>query len=79
MLKCDEVAAQASDFLDKEMTFSQKAAFRLHLLYCSNCRRFVRQLGLLKQSVQLRPVKPPHKHQIDTWLKAVDKKQSPDQ
>jgi pyrroloquinoline quinone (PQQ) biosynthesis protein C len=79
MLKCDEVAAQASDFLDQEMTFSQKAAFRLHLLYCSNCRRFVRQLGLLKQSVQLRQVKPAHQDQIDTWLKAVEKKKSSDQ
>lgn len=73
MLKCDEVAAIASDFLDQDMTFSQRTAFRMHLMVCSNCRRFVRQLGLLKQSVQLRPVAPPSDAQVDQWLSAVKK------
>lgn len=73
MLKCDEVAAIASDFLDEDITLAQKAVFQLHLMYCTNCRRFVRQLGLLKQSVQLRPVAPPSDAQVDQWLSAVKK------
>ncbi len=73
MLTCSEVAAQASNFLDQEMTVSQRAAFRLHLMYCSNCRRFVRQLKLLQQSIQLRPVAQPSEDQVTRWMQQVGK------
>ncbi len=75
MLKCDEVAAQASDFLDQQMTTSQRALFRLHLMYCTNCRRFVRHMSLLKHSIQLRPVTPPSSDQVDAWMQQVLKQQ----
>lgn len=71
MLTCSEVAAQASTYLDQDMTMTQRAAFRLHLMYCSNCRRFVSQLQLLKQSVQLRPVAAPADAQVERWMQQV--------
>lgn len=73
MLTCSEVAAQASNFLDQDMTVSQRAGFRLHLMYCRNCRRFVHQLELLKQSVQLRPIAKPSEDQVTRWMQQVNK------
>lgn len=73
MLTCSEVAAQASNFLDQDMTVRQRAVFRLHLMYCSNCRRFVRQLQLLQQSIPLRPMTQPSEDQVDRWMQQVVK------
>ena len=74
MLTCSEVAAQASNYLDQDMSMPQRAAFRLHLMYCTNCRRFVRQLRLLKQSVHLRPLAAPADDQVERWMQQVLKR-----
>lgn len=46
MLSCRDVAKQASDFLDARDDPSARPGLqiRLHLMLCSNCRRFVRHL-----------------------------------
>ncbi|MAM70365.1 MAG: anti-sigma factor [Gammaproteobacteria bacterium] len=46
MLKCKEVAAKASDYIDSELSRGQAFSMALHLLMCGNCRRFVKYFRL---------------------------------
>ena len=44
MLKCKEIVAQSSDYIDGDMGLLQKFQFHLHLGMCVHCRRFVKKL-----------------------------------
>lgn len=46
MLSCRDVAKRASDYLDERDAPNGQPSLqiRLHLMLCSNCRRFVRHL-----------------------------------
>jgi hypothetical protein len=46
MLSCKQVATLASGYLDNNT--SLKWQIRLHLLMCTNCRRFVRHLKITR-------------------------------
>jgi|AntDeeMetagen285_2_1112576.scaffolds.fasta_scaffold00694_9 uncharacterized peroxidase-related enzyme len=41
MLKCHEVTALASDWLDGELTTSERIKVRLHLMMCRHCRNLM--------------------------------------
>lgn len=45
MLSCREVTEKASAYLDQDLSWSARAGFRLHLMMCNNCRRYVDQLA----------------------------------
>lgn len=47
---CEEIAELASQSLDREMPRLERFAIRLHLVYCSACRRYRRQLRLLRDA-----------------------------
>ncbi len=42
MLKCRDVAHDASDFIDGRIPWYRRPAWYLHLLICGHCRRFLR-------------------------------------
>lgn len=44
MLSCRDIAKQASDHIDKKLTFRQSLSYGFHLLLCGYCRKFVRHL-----------------------------------
>lgn len=44
MLNCRDIAIQASDHIDKNLTFRQSLSYGFHLLLCGYCRKFVRHL-----------------------------------
>ncbi len=46
MLKCKDVVAKATDYVDKELSWSQSMSMALHLLMCGHCRRFVKYFNL---------------------------------
>lgn len=49
MLTCKELAQQhASAHIDEELRGSLRWSMRLHLVMCSNCRRFVAQMKTVK-------------------------------
>mgnify|MGYP000891849126 CR=1 FL=1 len=50
MLKCHQIVDQSSDYLEHDMSFRQRLQFRMHLLMCHNCRRFIRQF---KAAIQM--------------------------
>lgn len=57
MLTCKQLAQQqASDYLDGNLTPSQRFGVRVHLALCSHCRRFMRQLRLTRKVLANRPL-----------------------
>ena len=48
MLSCKQLAHLASDYLDQQLEGNLNWKIRLHLLACSNCRRFIRHLKITK-------------------------------
>lgn len=44
MLKCKDVAHLSSEYIDNSLSFWQLINIKMHLLMCSNCRRFIKQL-----------------------------------
>jgi len=46
MLKCRDIAIQASDYIDGEMNLRQRLSVGVHLLLCGRCRTFIRHMRL---------------------------------
>jgi hypothetical protein len=42
----------ASESLDRDLSRLERVALRLHLLYCSGCRRYARQITLLREAMR---------------------------
>jgi len=55
MLKCRDVAEQASEYIDRELSWRGYLAVRLHLLMCRVCREYVRQLALVTRALRHLP------------------------
>ncbi|WP_339642427.1 zf-HC2 domain-containing protein [uncultured Porticoccus sp.] len=51
MLKCRDVVNTADQLLDGDMNHRQLLAIKMHLLMCSHCRRYVRQLRALLRAI----------------------------
>ncbi len=52
MLKCVEIVALSSDYLDGQLRFTDGLSVRAHLAMCHNCRRFVQQMRLTLRVLQ---------------------------
>jgi hypothetical protein len=50
MPSCKEVSRLVSESMDRELPFRQRFSMRLHLLMCSLCSRFRRQLAFLREA-----------------------------
>ncbi|UVJ45297.1 zf-HC2 domain-containing protein [Pseudomonas sp. LS1212] len=55
MLTCKEQVARSSDYLDGQLSFRQRLLVRHHLLFCPNCRRFIKQMRLMQATVRKMP------------------------
>jgi predicted anti-sigma-YlaC factor YlaD len=55
MLKCVEIVALSSDYLDGQLRFTDGLSVRAHLAICHNCRRFVRHMRLTLRVLQQMP------------------------
>jgi anti-sigma factor ChrR (cupin superfamily) len=65
MLTCRElVQTMASDYLDDQLSWRQRIGVRFHLFICNNCRRFIRQLTLVRYVLARRPEPPPAEPEI---------------
>ncbi|KAA8555579.1 MULTISPECIES: anti-sigma factor family protein [Pseudomonas fluorescens group] len=58
MLTCKEQVARSSDYLDGQLTFRERLLVRHHLMFCPNCRRFIRQMRLLQATLRMLPQEP---------------------
>jgi predicted anti-sigma-YlaC factor YlaD len=51
-LPCDQMTRLASESLDRELSVAERCALRSHVLYCTACRRFMRQIMFLGQTLR---------------------------
>ena len=58
MLTCKEQVARSSDYLDGQLTFRERLLVRHHLMFCPNCRRFIRQMRLMQATLKRMPQEP---------------------
>ncbi|ANF87577.1 transmembrane anti-sigma factor [Pseudomonas antarctica] len=58
MLTCKEQVARSSDYLDGQLTFRERLLVRHHLMFCPNCRRFIRQMRLMQATLKIMPEAP---------------------
>lgn len=58
MLTCKEQVARSSDYLDGQLSFRETLMVRHHLLFCPNCRRFMRQMRLMQATLNALPEQP---------------------
>lgn len=42
--QCEQASYLISESLDRDLTFGERCALRLHKFVCHNCRRFMKQL-----------------------------------
>ncbi|AKK01331.1 MULTISPECIES: anti-sigma factor family protein [Pseudomonas] len=58
MLTCKEQVARSSDYLDGQLSFRERLMVRHHLMFCPNCRRFIRQMRLMQATLRKLPEPP---------------------
>ncbi|SEM39901.1 Putative zinc-finger [Pseudomonas sp. ok272] len=58
MLTCKEQVARSSDYLDGQLSFRERLMVRHHLMFCPNCRRFIRQMRLMQATLRAMPEEP---------------------
>lgn len=58
MLTCKEQVARSSDYLDGQLSFRERLMVRHHLMFCPNCRRFIRQMRLMRGMLEKMPEPP---------------------
>lgn len=58
MLSCKESTHLISATQDRPLTVAEKLGLRMHLLICTGCRRYRRQIDFLQQACRLHPASP---------------------
>lgn len=58
MLSCKELVARSSDYLDGQLSLGENLLARQHLLFCKNCRRFIKQMRLTQATIKALPEDP---------------------
>jgi hypothetical protein len=53
-LRCEDASALSSRELDEALPRLERLALRCHLMLCRSCRRYRRQIGLIRQVVRRR-------------------------
>lgn len=52
MLTCKDASRLVSETQDRRLGFRESWGLRLHLWICDNCRRFERQIRMLRQAMR---------------------------
>ena len=47
MLSCKQQVARSSDYLEGQLSVRERLLVRHHLMFCPNCRRFIKQMRLM--------------------------------
>ncbi|NJO35460.1 MAG: zf-HC2 domain-containing protein [Rhodospirillales bacterium] len=55
MLTCKEVTERASLYVDRELGLWARLQFRLHLIMCQHCRRYMEQIETVVRLLRDRP------------------------
>lgn len=49
MATCEEVSRLTSESMDRRLTLRERVRRQLHLMFCKWCRRYSRQLGIIRK------------------------------
>jgi len=52
MWSCRQVTARATDYLEHDLSWRERLQFRLHLLMCKACDRYLAQLRLTREAAR---------------------------
>ncbi len=52
MLTCKDASRLVSEHQERPLGFRERLGLRLHLWMCANCRRFERQIHLLRRALR---------------------------
>ena len=74
MLSCKQYVARSSDHMDRQLSVRERLQMRHHLLFCPNCRRFIRQMRLL--SATLKALPEPQTNDLDATVERMLSEQS---
>ncbi|WP_339476891.1 anti-sigma factor family protein [Pseudomonas sp. RL_5y_Pfl2_69] len=55
MLSCKQQVARSSDYLDGQLSVRERLLVRHHLMFCPNCRRFIKQMRLMSAALKKLP------------------------
>jgi hypothetical protein len=69
MLTCKEASHLVSQNQDRPLSFNERMGLRIHLWMCVNCRRFERQIGLVRRLLR-QPIRSAGTEAADTQLSA---------
>lgn len=50
-MPCEGVTGLVSEALDRDLTRAERIAVRIHMVYCSACRRFRKQVRQIRESL----------------------------
>jgi anti-sigma factor RsiW len=67
MLKCRDVLAFGSAYVDGAQSPGARLALQAHLLICAHCRQYIRHLRLAIRSIEALPL-PVSEAQVDAVL-----------
>lgn len=76
MLKCRDVAHEASDYIDHNQTRWHRFWFNVHLFICSNCRRFVRHVRTTRDFISKRDAVPASEQEVQKVMAAIERSNS---
>ncbi len=52
MLSCKQATHTMSQQQDRTLSWRERFELKLHLLFCSGCRQYDRQIDLIRQAIQ---------------------------
>lgn len=71
MMSCSEITEQVTAYLDRRMPLSQRMAFRMHIMMCRHCRRYLRQMRATVALTGKMPVEPVPDEVRDDLVRAL--------
>lgn len=71
MPSCKDISALISKSMERELPWHKRATIRLHVMMCSYCRRYEKQLSLLRKGASL--YGDPEKNQATPGLSSESK------
>ena len=74
MLSCKQYVARSSDHMDRQLSVRERLQMRHHLLFCPNCRRFIRQMRLMSATMKALP--EPQPNDLDATVERMLSEQS---
>jgi hypothetical protein len=68
MPTCRDVADRATDYMERRLSVAERVRVAMHLLMCSVCRLYVRQLTVTRDVLRRLPRPLPSDEELDRML-----------